>query len=123
MPLAWDTYPVDRWEAYGKQRTEILSYIDDNNIEGVVWLSGDFHLAFIANVSTSGAGANQREILAGPGGQSPNALVPTLQPPQFSFATGTNNYTTLELDPAKRMVTVGYHNAAGNEFHNESFLV
>lgn len=121
MPNVWDAYPTDRWEAYASQRTEILQYIDDAGITGVVWLAGDFHLAFISKVSRSGPGANQREVLAGPGGQSANPLQPTLTAPQFSFKTGTNNYTTLKLDPAARTVTVGYHDAAGQMFHSESF--
>jgi alkaline phosphatase D len=122
MPSVWDAYPTDRWEAYGKQRTEILSYIDDANITGVLWLSGDFHLAFISKVSTSGPGSTQREVLAGPGAQSANALLSTLTAPQFSFKTGTNNYTTLKLDPVARSVTVGYHDADGMMFHSESFI-
>jgi alkaline phosphatase D len=122
MPLPWDTYPTDRWEAYGGQRTDILRYIDENQITGVLWLAGDFHLAFISHVSPSGAGANQREVLCGPGGQSPNALVPSLQKPQFSFATGTNNYTTLHFDPATRSVTVAYIDGDGVLFHEENFI-
>jgi alkaline phosphatase D len=122
MPSLWDAYPTDRWEAYGKQRAEILQFIDDSNIAGVVWLSGDFHLAFISRVSTSGPGSTQREVLAGPGAQSANALLPTLTAPQFSFKTGTNNYTTLKLDPVARSVTVGYHDADGMMFHSESFV-
>ncbi len=122
MPSVWDAYPTDRWEAYGAQRTDILKFIDDSHITGVLWLAGDFHLAFISKVSPSGAGANQREVLCGPGGQSSNVLVSTLNAPQFSFATGTNNYTTLRLDPSTREVKVAYHDGAGAEFHTESFI-
>ncbi|HEY5944140.1 MAG TPA: alkaline phosphatase D family protein [Kofleriaceae bacterium] len=122
MPSVWDAYPTDRWEAYGAQRTDILRYIDDAKIEGVLWVSGDFHLAFISNVSTGGPGANQREVLVGPGAQTSNVLVSTLTGPQFSFATGTNNYTTLKLDPVGRSITVGYHDADGTMFHSESFV-
>jgi alkaline phosphatase D len=122
MPLPWDTYPVDRWEAYGAQRTDILRHIDDNHVTGVLWLSGDFHLAFISHVSPSGPGANQREVLCGPGGQSPNSLLPSLQQPQFSFATGTNNYTTLKFDPASKSVTVTYIDGSGMKLHEENFV-
>lgn len=122
MPTVWDAYPTDRWEAYGKQREQILGYIDNAGITGVLWLSGDFHLAFISHVSTSGPGSTQREVLAGPGAQSSNALLSTLTAPQFSFKTGTNNYTTLKLDPVGRSVTVGYHDADGTMFHSESFV-
>ncbi|HEY5920350.1 MAG TPA: alkaline phosphatase D family protein [Kofleriaceae bacterium] len=122
MPTVWDAYPTDRWEAYGAQRTEILRYIDDSAIKGVIWLSGDFHLAFISHVSPSGVGSTQREVLAGPGGQSANPLLSSLLAPQFSYKTGTNNYTTLQLDPVGKSVTVRYHDAAGTTFHSESFV-
>lgn len=123
MPNVWDAWPTDRWEAYGAQRTEILKFIDDAGIDGVLWVSGDFHLAFISKVSSSGVGANQREVLVGPGAQSSNPLEASLFAPQFSFKTGKNNYTTLKLDPAAGSVTVGYHDATGTMFHSESFVV
>jgi alkaline phosphatase D len=123
MPNVWDLYKIDRWEAYAAQRTRILKFIDDNAINGVLWLSGDFHLAFISNVSTSGPGATQREVLCGPGAQDSNALVSSLQPPQFSFKTGTNNFTTLKFDPASGAVRIGYIDGAGSEFHTESFVI
>lgn len=122
MPSVWDAYPTDRWEAYVAQRTDILQYIDDANITGVLWISGDFHLAFISNIALSGPGSRQREVLVGPGAQSSNVLLPTLTAPQFSFATGTNNYTTLKLDPIGRSVTVGYIDGTGHELHSESFV-
>jgi alkaline phosphatase D len=122
MPLLWDVYPTDRWEAYADQRAEILQFIDDHAIPGVLWVAGDFHLAFISNVSPSGAGATQREVLVGPGAQSANPLVPTLNPPQFSFATGTNNYTVLELDPVTGAVSLHYIDGAGATFHTDSFV-
>ena len=71
---------------------------------------------------TTGPGSTQREVLAGPGSQSSNPLLSSLTAPQFSFKTGTNNYTTLKLDPVGRSVTVAYHDADGMMFHSESFV-
>ena len=123
MPNVWDLYKVDRWEAYAAQRTKVLQSIDDQQIKGVLWLSGDFHLAFISTVSTSGAGMNQREVLCGPGGQNPNVLLSSLTGSQFSFKTGTNNYTTLRFDPAGGEVRVTYIDGAGSAFHTEAFVI
>ena len=123
MPNVWDLYKVDRWEAYAAQRTRILKYIDDNQIPGVLWLSGDFHLAFISNVATSGAGSTQREVLAGPGAQDANALLPSLTAPQFSFKTGTNNFTVLQFHAATGEVRIGYVDGAGSEIYQTSFVV
>jgi hypothetical protein len=123
FPGAFDFAQNDRWEGYAAQRTEILSFIDDNAIAGVLWLAGDFHLAFISNVATSGPGSSQREVLAGPGAQEPNALLPSLTGSQFAFKTGTNNYTTLRFDPATGEVRVAYVDGAGTEFHSTSFVI
>ena len=123
MPNVWDLYKVDRWEAYPAQRTRILQYIDDQQIQGVLWLSGDFHLAFISKVSTSGAGMNPREVLCGPGGQNPNVLLSSLTGPQFSYKTGTNNYTTLRFDPATGEVRITYIDGTGSSFHTEAFVL
>ena len=45
FPGAFDLQANDRWEGYPTQRDEILSHIDDESISGVLWISGDFHLA------------------------------------------------------------------------------
>ena len=33
----------DRWQGYPEQREDILSHIESNKIQGVFWVSGDFH--------------------------------------------------------------------------------
>jgi alkaline phosphatase D len=35
--------PPDAWASYQTERNELLDYIDDNNIEGVIFFSGDLH--------------------------------------------------------------------------------
>ena len=36
-------YPYDRWEGFGAERLEILNFIRDNAIEGVIFLTTDLH--------------------------------------------------------------------------------
>ncbi|MBL9012721.1 MAG: alkaline phosphatase D family protein, partial [Myxococcales bacterium] len=122
-PNLWNVAPQDRWDGYQAQRDRILSFIDTRQIGGVLWVAGDFHLAFISKVSTSGPGATQREVLVGPGGQTTNPLFTTLFAPQFQYTTGTNNMTTLRFDPGARTVTVTYVNGDGDEFHSESIAL
>lgn len=121
MPLVWSV-SSDRWEAYAAQRTALLAFIDAQAITGVVWLAGDFHLAFISRVSASGPGATQREVLCGPGAQIGNPLVTSLTASRFSFRTATNNHTTLRFDPDTAEVQVAYHDGDGTAFHTESFV-
>lgn len=114
FPGAFDFAQNDRWEGYAAQRTEILRHIDDGAITGVLWVAGDFHLASAQRVSTSGPGATQVEILAGPGAQSANLLARFLGGDQFDFATGDNNYTLIELDPATGVARIWWIDGDGS---------
>jgi phosphodiesterase/alkaline phosphatase D-like protein len=108
----------DRWEGFASQRTEILSYIDAENIRGVLWVAGDFHVATAGRVSTSGAGQNATELLVGPGAQTPtvvqNFLTGVMRAPQFDWNTSENNYAELTFEPQSRSVRVRYVGADGN---------
>ncbi|HYT29242.1 MAG TPA: alkaline phosphatase D family protein, partial [Actinomycetota bacterium] len=42
--------PYDRWEGYRWERNQILSFVDTNNISGVVWLTTDIHAALAHTV-------------------------------------------------------------------------
>lgn len=37
----------DRWEGYAPERTEVLEFIVENNIQNVIWVSADVHTTFI----------------------------------------------------------------------------
>ncbi len=120
MPSVWDAQPQDRWEGYAAQRTEVLKYIDDN-IKGVLWVAGDFHLEFTARVSPSGVGSTQTEVLVGAGAQSANPLAWSLAAPQFDWKSSTTNYTTLTLDPAAGSIKVEYFDETNTMFHEGTF--
>ena len=104
----------DRWESYASQREEILRFVDETPIPGVVWLSGDFHMASMGRVSPSGPGSMQLEILAGPGAQTGNVGARILAAPQFDWATEANNYTVLELDPDARRLRAFFVDGSGS---------
>ena len=123
FPGLFDVAPNDRWEGYAAQRLEILRHIDDSSIRGVVWLAGDFHLACAGRVATSGPGATQVEILAGPGAQTGNPLAATLTAPQFDFQTTTNNYTVLELDPSRGLCRVWWYDGSGSVIETREYTV
>ncbi|MDQ3036215.1 MAG: alkaline phosphatase D family protein [Myxococcota bacterium] len=113
FPGAFDFAQNDRWEGYPAQRQEILSFIDERALTGVLWVAGDFHLASAQRVATSGPGSAQTEVLVGPGAQTGNLLARFLTSAQFDFATGENNYTVLELDPATTRARVWWHDGDG----------
>ncbi len=107
LPAIWLS-PSDRWEGYEAQRRELLELIELTPVSGVVFVSGDLHVAFTGRVAPSGLGSSTLEVLAGPGAQIINPLWRSLEPPQFDFATGDNNYVTLALDPSDRSLIATY---------------
>jgi len=51
----------DRFEGYAAERTEILKFIDDNDINNVVFMAGDFHGTIVNNL-TYQLGPGQEQI-------------------------------------------------------------
>jgi 3-phytase/alkaline phosphatase D len=54
----------DRFEGYAAERTELLKFVDDNNISNVVFLAGDFHGTIVNNI-TYQLGPGQAQIDSG----------------------------------------------------------
>lgn len=57
FPGAFDLQANDRWEGYPAQRAELLDFLTGRAIRGVVFVSGDFHLATVAHLEATGARA------------------------------------------------------------------
>ena len=116
MPFLFDFYAIDRWEGYAAQRTELLDYIVNQNIPGVLFVSGDFHLGASGRVEDTGKWSNLREVLMGPGAQGANPLWNTLPASQFEYKTGTINYTVFEANPnaVPPTIKVTFKGASGN---------
>ncbi len=119
--FGFSAFTGDSWLSYRDQRNELLGHIEDQNVQGVLWLSGDHHFASVGWVSANGRGAGALEILAGPGAQSANPAWRLLQPPRWPYATGTNNYVTLHLEPMSREVRVVFHDGGGVELYSKTF--
>ncbi|MCU0515703.1 MAG: alkaline phosphatase D family protein [Oscillatoria sp. Prado101] len=66
VPMQHFGIPVagERWESYAAERTDLLRFIEDNNIENVVFVTGDFHGTVVNNV-TYQEGAGQPQIPTG----------------------------------------------------------
>lgn len=115
FPLLLDAGSADRWEGYDAQREELLRFVDESDIDGLLWIAGDFHFACLGHVGRAEGelGWNQWEVLAGPGAQIANPLWTTCNAPQFTYATGTNNFTELALDPTSGEITIRWIDGEG----------
>ncbi len=117
----FQTFAADRWEGFPAQRTEILDFIDSTPTEGVLWLTGDFHMGVAGRTARDGVGARQLEIAVGPAGNFPNPSLSYPAGPQFDFATAHNNFTTLELDPASRTVRVQFFDGGSRTLFDRTY--
>jgi len=123
FPPLFDAAAADRWEGYAAQRLEILSFIDDTPITGVLWLSGDFHLGAIGRVDTSGPGSTQLEVVASPAAQVGNPLSVNLVAPQWDWAITKDSYTVLDFVPGLGQVTITFIDEDGETLVQRSYNI
>ena len=60
--FALESLFLDIWDGYPAERAEILSFIDTNNIDNVVVLTGDFHTTFAFDVAPQPTSVSFQEI-------------------------------------------------------------
>ncbi|MEB3233264.1 MAG: alkaline phosphatase D family protein [Leptolyngbyaceae bacterium] len=120
----------ERWEGYNAERTEILKFIEENDIDNVVFVSADFHGNVINNVTyQESAGGEQIstsvfDVMVGPVAYEIN--LPFLIPPfnqvfgapygpataAFSFDPDfINEYTALSSSDDKDQLVKSYVDA------------
>lgn len=93
VPLALN----DRWEAYPAQRDELLSFLEAEQLTGVLFLSGDVHCGMIARLDPSGPRQRFLDLICGPGGSTRNVSAPFLMGQQIPWAVAEYNAARLEL--------------------------
>jgi len=100
----------DRWQGHPAQRSEILSFIADNQIGGVLWLAGDFHIGGIGFVDAAGGpAAGTYEVLAGPAGSSINPAAALVNEDERLVAViKTFNSTLFDCDPELGTIRVRF---------------
>lgn len=113
----------DRWQGYEADREEILSFIDENDIKNVWFLSGDFHIGFVGILNRSREKTLLRhrmwEIAVGPGGNLGNPIMALAEASddsydeifpddQFLYGKGKIAATFLVFDPQNDRVRVRF---------------
>jgi alkaline phosphatase D len=87
----------DRWDGYPKERAEIIRFINDKRIPGVVFLSADLHYAAITRIR---GGGGLRDIAAGPLGAPLNRITDG-SARRFEFFLAENfNFAKITVDPS-----------------------
>ncbi len=105
----------DRWQSFTEQRAEILGHIEDQGLQGVLWISGDMHFGSVLWLSPEGElGADQREVMVGPSGSTRMALVDVYpEGGQYTELIGLWNSVTFGLDATLGEVLVCFYGDAG----------
>lgn len=85
MILEWYLAPSDRWEGYYQERQEVLDFIENENIQNVVFLVGDVHASIYSRVNPGRAPAIY-EFTTGPiGGSTLGSSMGSLAAPLAMF--------------------------------------
>ncbi len=108
----------DNWNGYASQRREILNHIANNNLRGVVWLSGDVHFGGVCRVEAEGPWSNIWEVVMGPSGSNRDGRPPIRESQWPVLVHDVHNYVLVRADPADRTVTVDFINEDGNRIPN-----
>ena len=101
----------DRWSGYPEQREELLQHVDDEGIEGLLWITGDFHWGAVTRVGKEFPflAGSQWEVLSGPAGSFINPIAWITQPnDQLQRVVAEFNYTWFHADPATGIVEVAF---------------
>jgi alkaline phosphatase D len=98
----------DRWQGY-PQRAEILSHIRDQQISGVLWISGDVHFGAIGQVDQDGnPGDHLWDVIVGPAGSIINPSSFALGGDRLPVVVSNWNWVSFEADPATGTVAVRF---------------
>jgi len=86
----------DRWDGYRKERAEILRYIHEKNIPGVLFLSADLHYAAVTKIPK---GNGLIDITAGPLAAPLNRVTNSAKRRYEFFLAENFNFAKITVDP------------------------
>lgn len=108
MPPLWDLAADDRWEGFPGQRQAVLDHIKADGIRNVWFVSGDFHVCFVARVEDD---LDLWEVAVSGGNSNPlGDSLNWFYPDQFPYSLGGPRTTLLTFDPDDDTVLVRFIN-------------
>lgn len=128
MPDLW-ILQGDRWQGYEPAREEILGFLEDNDIDNVWFVSGDFHVGFVARLEQEGFRSRLWEVAVGPGGNLGNPIMAfvlggqredVFPRAQFAYGEGKLAATRLKFDPGSDSVHIKFTAQDGTVLFDEA---
>jgi len=127
MPPLW-IFEGDRWQGYEPAREEILTFLEQTNVDNVWFISGDFHVGFVARLEAEGFRSRLWEVAVGPGGNLGNPIMAfvlggqredVFPRAQFTYGEGRLAATRLRFDPGADTVRVKFTANDGTVLYDE----
>ncbi|TVQ90244.1 MAG: hypothetical protein EA397_12875 [Deltaproteobacteria bacterium] len=90
----------DTWHGHGdgEQRRRLVEHITSNGLEGVLVLSGDYHMPALSRLDPEGPGFGLWEVISGPGGSAPNPIGLLMDPDdQIVYLDAARNIMVLDF--------------------------
>ncbi|MGB7949892.1 MAG: alkaline phosphatase D family protein, partial [Candidatus Binatia bacterium] len=87
---------ADRWDGYPAERAELLRYIKEKRITGVVFLSADLHCAAVTRIPKS---SGLKDITAGPLAAPLNRITNGFARRYEFFMAENFNFAKITVDP------------------------
>lgn len=125
FPSVFAAWTKDQWVGYQAQREALLSFLDEERIEGAFFLSGDFHMSSLGRVDAVGQGPGERvtEVLVGAAAtNAPNPFAQMIRGAQFDFISTLENVGVFGLDPVTGVVDVEWIGKDGLALAKQSFV-
>jgi phosphodiesterase/alkaline phosphatase D-like protein len=128
MPDLW-VLQGDRWQGYEPAREEILDFLEENDLDNVWFLSGDFHVGFVARLETRGFRSRLWEVAVGPGGNAGNPIMAfvvggqrdqVFPDDQFVYGEGRMAATRLVFDVKRDRVQIRFSAADGTRLFDKA---
>ncbi len=119
MPVQWDIAGGDRWDGYPEDRARVRDFVNDNDLDNVWFVSGDFHCTFLSRLEPQGDDtfSRIREVSCASGNSNPipNGLL-GFNPPHFDYGINQPRGCIMEFDPEDNTVTLRFiHPDTGND--------
>jgi alkaline phosphatase D len=125
MPSVWDIAIDDRWEGFPTSRNDLRDFINDNAIDNVWFLGGDFHVCFVSTLEASGPTTwdGVREIACSGGNTNPvPAGLLELDSAQFDYGITGPRGVIIHLDPDVNTLNVRMLNVdTGADEFNQTY--
>jgi alkaline phosphatase D len=115
----------DRWQGFPEQRIELLSFIEDSGVEGVLWITGDFHMGAISKVGApEDIGSSMHEVMVGPSGSFLNPIGDLMiETEQYLLGLSQWNHTRFVCNPETGEIIVQFVGDSGDVLEEMSLMI